>query len=136
MPVIYEHPGGHPRFFIDEGDVIAYHYGTRQAAFFVNDQVFYTMDGTPAFWIGEEADDVALHPVDAAQPSRFYFDLFDRKPGAAQKPPEPTDDKNINEMNEQLDRAGLSPADFSLLIARLGHRAAFKELADRAAQKQ
>jgi hypothetical protein len=111
MAVIYEYPGGAPRFYVD--DVIAtpslpedptttlpvddsgapvkpelpdnefiYEIGTGRAVFVVQSRTVYAIDsGRAVFWINEDDFDPYLHPIDVTEPHRFYFGMFDRKPG-------------------------------------------------------
>jgi hypothetical protein len=157
MPVIFEHPGGVPRFHADDVDGTLYEYGTNRAVGFVADKTVFAMDGTPAFWIGEDDDDRYLHPFDAAQPLRYYFDFLDSKPGApppddedvkledlkaaeaAQPDEEKTEPRDIQGLRqlkrEAKKRGGLLPGELEILVLKVGRRAALEVLKD-ATKKQ
>jgi hypothetical protein len=111
MPVIFEHPGGLPRFHIDDGGETLYEYGTNRAVGFVAEKTVFALDGTPAFWIGEDDDDRYLHPFDAAQPLRYYFV------------------RGLRQLKREAKRrGGLLPGEIEILVLKVGRRAALEVL--------
>ena len=114
-----------------------YEHGTRNAVIYLQEKNVYAMDGTPVFWIGEDADDVHLHPYDVTQPLRFYFDLFDKKPGETDLKTEepkledqarPEDAKLGGVKLAELKPEDLRPGDLTMLVKKLGRRAVFEIL--------
>jgi hypothetical protein len=93
-------------------------------------------NGSPVFWLGEQVEDVYLHPIDTAQPLKFYFDLFDAKPGdlkpAAPEDPNPAtwpEDLRLDGVRlADLKLKDLRPGDLEMLVKKLGRRAVFNIL--------
>jgi hypothetical protein len=149
MPVIYEFPGGTPRFFVpdeEDGDTNIYEYGTRRAVYYVQEKTVYAMDGTPAFWLGERGD-AYLHPFDGTRP-HFYFDLVDRKPG---DPKPEKQEKLLGEMTPEeinalkpeefealstSEEGRIAEAEFAIMVHKFGRRAAIEMVKDNAKKKK
>jgi hypothetical protein len=115
MATIFEYPGGIPRYFTNDGGDTIFEYGREGPVFVVQDKTIYGMDGKKAFWLGE-GDDVYLHPFDGTR-ARFYFDMFDRKPG------------------DPVDEGKIDAAQFAVLVSKKGRRAAIAETLARAKKK-